>query len=696
MNYRRLRGTLGALAGLLLLLRAAGVLADVTPVNSWVFDQEHIDHQTVKPTVGKDSATITGPVRIEPAPQFGSLALDGATVSIEVADDYKKVAVPHRALTAEAWVRIDKPQEWGGIVGIFQDNGAYEKGWVLGFQGMKFTFGMKAKAGPNTFTFVTPDKPFQRGLWYHVVGTFNGREQHLYVNGKLSASAPFQKGEIDYPPAAFYQIGAYRDQDEFFRMAGAIHDVHIYDRALSPPEVESRYRAQASHLPPPTSLRLASLFTNHAVLQRDQRLPVWGWAKPEDEITVELNGATAKTKADKDGKWKTTLPPQAAGGPHKLIVTGAKDRVEVEDVLIGEVWVCSGQSNMQFGVNGSEGAAQVMPTAKLPGMRFFTVSNVMTSQPEPDCDAGWDVCTPQTVPTFSAVGFYFGRELHQELNVPIGLINASWGGSVCEAWMSRESLAADPDFAPILDRAKSNPWNGTGMYNAMIHPLIPYGIRGVIWYQGESNCLRAEQYRKLFPALIRDWRSRWGEGDFPFYYVQLAPFARHKLEWPELWEAQRMTLSVPNTGMAVITDVGNVGNIHPPKKLEVGHRLALWALAKTYGRKDVVYSGPLYKSAQVEGNKIRIGFDHVEGGLASRDGKPLSWFTIAGEDKVFHPAVAEIEKDSIVVSSPEVPAPRQVRFGWDCVAEPNLMNKAGLPASPFRTDDWPGVTAGKK
>jgi len=310
----------------------------------------------------------------------------------------------------------------------------------------------------------------------------------------------------------------------------------------------------------------------------------------------------------------------------------------------------------------------------------------------------WAVCSPDTVLNFSAVGYFFGRELHNELNVPIGLINTSWGGTVCEAWTSEEALK-EGGFDTILKRskgAKQGPNNASVLYNAMLAPLIPYGIRGAIWYQGESNRGRAYQYRELFPTMIRDWRERWGSGNFPFLFVQLAPFNYGNPDDPacaELREAQTMTLSLPNTGMAVTTDIGNVKDIHPKNKQEVGRRLALWALANSYD-KDLVYSGPLYKSMKVEGGKARITFDHTGGGLKSLDGKPLTEFAIAGEDKQFVPAQAKIEGDSVVVFSDEVDKPVAVRFGWRNAAEPNLANEEGLPASPFRTDDFKGVTAG--
>jgi sialate O-acetylesterase len=463
---------------------------------------------------------------------------------------------------------------------------------------------------------------------------------------------------------------------------------------LSADEVKTRYAEKAEKMPKPSPLGLPSVFGRNMVLQRDREIPVWGWSEPNDEITVSLASAKATTKADDKGKWKLRLPAQKVGGPHTMTVAGKKHRTEFKDVLIGEVWVCSGQSNMQWGVNASLDAAKEISAANYPKIRLFTVPNVMEEEPVDDFDAGWDVCSPDTVPGFSAVAYYFGRELHKELDVPIGLINTSWGGSQCEAWTSREALESDPDFKPILERAKTDLWMGRGIYNAMIHPLIPYGIRGAIWYQGESNAPRGIQYRKLFPTMIRDWRERWGQGDFPFYYVQLCPFNRHETEWPEVWEAQLMTLSVPNTGMAVTTDIGDINNIHPPNKQDVGKRLALWALAKDYGKTDLAYSGPLYKSMKVDGDKIRIAFDYAKG-LKSRDEKPLSWFVIAGKDQKFHAAEATIDGDEVVIHSDKVSDPVAVRMGWSSIATPNLINEAGLPASPFRTDDWPAVSQGR-
>jgi sialate O-acetylesterase len=303
----------------------------------------------------------------------------------------------------------------------------------------------------------------------------------------------------------------------------------------------------------------------------------------------------------------------------------------------------------------------------------------------------------------SAVGYFFARELHKELDVPVGMLQTSWGGTVAEAWTSREALAAKENLRPILERiesVKGHQNRASHLYNGMLHMLIPYGIRGAIWYQGESNVTRAEQYATLFPTMIGDWRKRWGQGDFPFYFVQLAPFHYNGHPEPdflaEQWDSQLKTYrSVPNTGMAVTTDIATLGDIHPPNKQDVGKRLALWALARDYGRSGLVYSGPIYRSQEKEEGKIRVRFDHTGSGLASRDEQPLNEFTVAGADRKFVPAQAKVDGDSILVWSEEIPEPAAVRFGWQNVAQPNLMNKDGLPASPFRTDDWPLKTAGK-
>jgi sialate O-acetylesterase len=440
-------------------------------------------------------------------------------------------------------------------------------------------------------------------------------------------------------------------------------------------------------------VKLPAVIGDNMVVQRDQAAPIWGWADPGEEVTITLANQTAVAKAGADGCWKVVLQKLAPSQPLEMAVKGSSgSTITLKNILVGEVWAGSGQSNMEMAVQSCKDAQQEIAAADYPKIRLFTVTKKKASQPQTDCKGRWVECTPATVPGFSAVAYFFGRQLHKELNEPIGLIHTSWGGTPAEFWTSRKTLEADPALKSLA-RGESS-----CLYNGMIAPLLPYAIRGAIWYQGESNASRAYQYRSLFPAMIANWRQDWGQGDFPFGFVQIAPFRYGKTDpacWAELCEAQRMTLdSVPNTGMAVTVDIGDVQNIHPRNKQDVGRRLALWALAKVYGR-DLVYSGPLYKSMAVAGDKIRLKFAHVGGGLAASDGKPLSEFTIAGADQKFVRAVAEIDGKAIVVHSDDVAQPAAVRFAWRDNAQPNLANKAGLPASPFRTDTWKGVTEGK-
>jgi sialate O-acetylesterase len=685
------------IAVLLLALPSPALAAEAGLLGHWIFSRAHVQGQTVKAVAGKQDVTVTGPLNIK---QFGDMeALACPPGRILISRDYKKAAFPAKQITAEAWVQVSNPQiRWGGIVGIFQDNGPHERGWLLGYGQGRFNFAVKAKSGGNVgpLTYLAANKAIRAGDWYHVVGTYDGTTMHVYVNGKQAAKSTAQNGDIDYPANAFYEIGSYHDNDEDFKLSGAIHSVAVFDRALSAKQVKTRYKAGKMALPGGNPLRLASIFGDHMVLQRGQKLRLWGESAPEDKILVTIDGQRGLATADAEGKWRAMLPPLKAGGPHTLTITGEEHKRTYDDVLVGEVWICSGQSNMQWAVAQSAEAGKAIPAADQPKIRLLTVPNVMAPTPNEDVSAAWQACTPQTVRDFSAVGYFFGLKLHRELDVPVGLIDSSWGGSLCEAWMSREALKANKSFRMILERARANLWHGTGMYNAMIAPLIPYGIRGAIWYQGESNVTRAAQYETLFPAMIKDWRTRWGR-EFPFLYVQLAPFnyGGNNIACAELWEAQLKTLSVPNTGMAVTVDIGNVRDIHPRRKQPVGERLALWALAKTYGQKGLVYSGPLYKSMSVEGGKVRLAFDHADG-LKTTDGNPPNWFTIAGEDETFHAATAEIDGKSVVVRSDQVEKPVAVRFAWTSVAQPNLVNGAGLPAAPFRTDDWKRVTEGRQ
>jgi sialate O-acetylesterase len=494
-------------------------------------------------------------------------------------------------------------------------------------------------------------------------------------------------------------------------------------------------------------LKLPAVISDHMVLQRGKPVTIWGWADAEAPVEVTIEKQTRKTKAEKDGTWRVEFKSLKAGGPLTLTVRSGEKAIDVQDVLIGEVWVCSGQSNMQMTVSQSLNGDQEVAAANFPSIRLFDVPRQAKPEPQQDVAAKWAPCSPETVKSFSGVGYFFGRDLHKELNVPIGLIGSNYGGTPAEAWTSRQALEAQPSLKPLLakwdaqyaawnpDKAKADydqklaawqaavekakadggktpakpvpptdpkfqPWSPGGLYNAMIAPLTPYTIAGAIWYQGESNVQRAYQYRTIFSTMIRDWRDKFDQPKLPFYFVQIAPYeygprAQATTACPELWEAQLLTLkNVPHTGMAVINDVGDIKDIHPKNKQAVGHRLALWALANTYDRSDLTFSGPIYKKAQFKKDKAVISFEYVGQGLASRDGQPLTHFTIAGEDQQFHPATATIEGKMVVVRSDAVAKPVAVRFAWTDSAEPNLINHAELPASPFRTDDWKGVTEG--
>jgi len=634
--------------------------------------------------------------------------------------------------------------------------------------------------------------------------------------------------------------------------------------------------------PSVSGLKLPALFSDNMVLQQKMSCPLWGWAEDGTPVTAEINGNQAKTRA-RNGRWQVKLPVMEAGGPYTLTISTPEKTIELKDVMVGEVWICSGQSNMEWPVETSNNAEAEIAAAKYPNLRLFTVEKATADKPLQDVTGKWVVCSPETVGDFSAVGYFFGRDLLKSGVKPIGLIDTTWGGTPAEAWTSMEILKIDPDFAPILARetdAKriqaqlkkkygvklmdkrdpdaimadtttvengwtnmdvdlsewdtmvlpalwedtglnidgvvwfrrevtipqewagrdltlklsaiddwdityfngvqigrtmrevpapyrtpriyavpadlvkagrnviavrvfdgqggggiyptdnpiqistgdtvnpidlSGPWNyriecirslGSGqqylparLYNAMLAPLVPYGIKGAIWYQGESNADRAYQYRKLFAAMIRDWRRAWNISDFPFYFVQLANYMQRKDEpgdsaWAELREAQQMTLSLSNTGMAVIIDVGNPRDIHPRDKQTVGKRLALIAQSQDYGQ-NVEYSGPVYSSMTVEGNQIRLNFDHIDSGLVAKDG-PLTGFAIAGADRKFYWADAAIEGKTIVVKNDKVTAPAAVRYAWADNPACNLYNGAGLPASPFRTDDWPGITINNK
>ncbi|MBN1478879.1 9-O-acetylesterase [candidate division KSB1 bacterium] len=635
-------------------------------------------------------------------------------------------------------------------------------------------------------------------------------------------------------------------------------------------------------------ITLPAVFTDNMVLQRDIHVPVWGKATPNGKVTVRFEGQKKSTVADENGDWQIRLDPLTTGGPFVLEIIG-KEPTILANVLVGEVWVCSGQSNMEMPLadwGKIDNFEEEIAAATWSSIRLFQVQKAMSLLPQEDVLAeAWQECSPNTIPLFSAVGYFFGRKLYKELDVPIGLIHTSWGGTVAEAWTAPESLKQMEDFAPIMQELKTaatteeelraeyerkveewqklvnarieeaqsgaaswessdiddsdwksmtlpilwesaglpgfdglvmfrkmvdvpdvvasegftlslgpiddqdvtfvngqqvgstdrynaqreynipadifkagdnliavqvldtgggggvwgeasqmwlksasgtrialsgewkykeimsldevpprpqspdSPNRPTVLYNAMLEPLMPYAIRGAIWYQGESNAARAYQYRELFPTMINSWRANWGQGDFSFFFVQLANWRQRReqpldSDWAELREAQTKALALPNTGMAVTIDIGDADDIHPKNKRDVGVRLALNALAKVYG-KDIAYSGPMYQSMRIEGDKIILTFDHVDGGLVAKGGD-LTGFAIAGEDKKFVWADAIIEGETVVVSNPEIENPVALRYAWADNPACNLYNAAGLPASPFRTDEWDGVTKAAK
>ena len=484
-------------------------------------------------------------------------------------------------------------------------------------------------------------------------------------------------------------------------------------------------------------VKLPAIFSDNMVLQRDKSVAVWGTADAREAVTVKLGeNNIARAVADEGGKWSVNLAPQATATGLQLSVTG-KNAIVFQNVALGDVWIASGQSNMEWPLSLTTNADAEIAAANFPAIRLFTVTKNAIPTPQSDLKGKWEACTPASAKEFSAVAYFFGRELHQKLDVPIGLIDSTWGGTPAESWTSREALENTPLLQPILannDRGLSeypaqlekyqketlpaweaavalaktegkpapnrpgapagpnNPYRATTLYNGMIAPLIPFGIRGAIWYQGESNAGRAVEYRTLFPTMISDWRARFGQGDFPFYWVQLANFQapqKNPVEpngWPMLREAQDLTLRLPRTGTALAIDLAdkdNPGDIHPRNKKDVGQRLALVALNREYNRKTVD-SGPVFDGLSVAGNKARISFQNAAEMKAN--GEKLLGFAISGADGVWKWADATIEGEQIVLSNPEVLAPVAVRYNWAINPIGNLYNGAGLPARPFRTD----------
>ena len=484
-------------------------------------------------------------------------------------------------------------------------------------------------------------------------------------------------------------------------------------------------------------VRLPKILSSHMVLQRERPIHLWGWADPGEQVSASMHGATASAKADDLGHWSLYLPPEQAGGPYTLTIksdNGANN--SLDDVLIGDVWFASGQSNMELPLAGYPGSATLqngaeeIRNASQPSLRLLHVALKASPYPLQDIEttpansSGWTLCTPETATSFSAAAYFFGREIAAKEHVPIGLIDSSWGGTPAEAWTSMDSLGADASLMPVFAewayksrdhedfpaitaaekredaaaQAANQPaphhsfhpnldsWAPAWLYNGMVAPVVNYPIKGVIWYQGESNSdnRRASMYERLFPAMIEDWRKQWREGDFPFLFVQLANFKSTPQEtWAIIREAQRRTLALANTAMAVTIDIGNPDNVHPSDKQDVGTRLALAARAIAYGE-HVEDAGPIYRQTSIDGSSLRVWFDHAEG--LNTKGDPLSGFQVAGEDGKFVTANAQIDGQSIQVSSSSVKEPKYVRYGWENSPVLHLYNGAGLPASPFTSE----------
>jgi sialate O-acetylesterase len=489
-------------------------------------------------------------------------------------------------------------------------------------------------------------------------------------------------------------------------------------------------------------IKLPSLISDHMVLQQEAKANVWGTADPGEQITVKLGGASVSAKANYKGSWNVRLSGFKPGVIGDMTITG-KNTITVKDVAVGEVWVCSGQSNMEWSVRASKDADAEIAAATEAAIRLFTVLKMPKLEPTEECTGKWEICSPESIPNFSAVAYFFGRDLQQKLQVPVGLIHSSWGGTPAQFWTPAEVMAGDPLLKVYVEKweetkakypaakaeydknleawkaaselAKAegkpiprqpspprggDPFGAPGcLWNGMIVPLLPYTIQGAIWYQGESNASDARLYRVLFPTMITSWRRAWAKGglgqsenpEFPFLFVQLANFmARHEQPtesgWAELREAQLMTLELPRTAMAVAIDIGDEKDIHPRNKQEVGRRLALAAEAMVYYI-DTEFSGPIYTGAQTEEGRIRLSFRNASG-MKAANGEKIKGFEIAGADRKFVWAEAEVDGDHVLVSAPQIKAPAAVRYAWADNPEANLVNTAGLPASPFRTDDW--------
>ena len=440
-------------------------------------------------------------------------------------------------------------------------------------------------------------------------------------------------------------------------------------------------------------VRLPAILSDHMVLQEGMPVRIWGSASAGERIVLRFQQQQAQTQADGNGQWEVFLRPLSPAPPSEMTVEGA-NRIVLRDVVAGEVWVGSGQSNMERTVKQSKDADAEIAAAQYPSIRFFNVPQVASDSPLADTTAHWEVCSPETVAGASAAGYYFAREMLRTHGTPMGILHASWGGSIIQAWLPLPALKAEPSLQFILDdyaklgaRAAKNYLPG-GLYNGMLAPLTRYAIRGVLWYQGESDARtpRAFPYRRMFSLMIQEWRRVWGQGSFPFLFVQL-PGYETRDTWAVFRESQTAALELRDTGMAIAIDLGESKNVHPVNKQEIGRRLALLARAMVY-HDEIVYSGPVYRQLSSEGAQLRAWFDHAGDGLQTRDSGTLLAFEIAGADRKFVPAQARIEDATVVVSSADVSHPVAIRYAWRNDPKTNLMNAAGLPASPFRTDDW--------
>jgi len=440
---------------------------------------------------------------------------------------------------------------------------------------------------------------------------------------------------------------------------------------------------------------LPSVISDNMVLQQKAEVAIWGWAVPDEKVMIVGSWSSKDTviaTAQNNAGWKADIKTDEAGGPYTLDIIGSS-RIRLENVMLGEVWICSGQSNMEWSVNhkikdGEEEAAN----ANYPEIRIFHIPKTGYDHPQRHCQASWTECSPVTMRTTSALAYFFGRELHKKLDVPVGLVVSAWGGTPAEVWLRKELVEKDPELKEASGKIKEYPWwpDHPGVaYNGMISPVIPYGLAGVIWYQGESNASTSQTYYKLFKKLIESWREDFGR-QLPFYYVQIAPFAYGGPEQKAFLvrEQQAMAMDIPNTGMVVISDlVDDVKNIHPLNKQDVGKRLANWAFAEVYGLPVKAYKSPFYKSMMIEKNKIRITFHNAGNGLFCPD-KEITHFRIAGKDRQFVDAKAKIDGNTIVVYNKSIKEPVAVRFAFDNVSIPNLFSTEHLPVSLFRTDNW--------